>query len=83
MGFRPGLVGPFPSVEDGFELCGWLFVEVGVRAAGVVPVADGTSRAVVAGAGSRGHRTGGRAIDEPSVLCSGHSSPCSWGPKIL
>jgi hypothetical protein len=43
MGFRPGLVGPFPSVEDGFELCGWLFVEVGVQAAGVVPVADGTS----------------------------------------
>lgn len=34
MGFRPGLVGPFPSVEDGFELCGWLFVEVGVQAAG-------------------------------------------------
>jgi hypothetical protein len=67
MGFRPGLVGPFPSVEDGFELCGWLFVEVGVQAADVVPVADGTSRAVVAGAGSPGHRTGARAIDEPSV----------------
>jgi hypothetical protein len=67
MGFRPGLVGPFRSVEDGFELCGWLFVEVSVQAADVVPVADGASRAVVAGAGSRGHRTGGRAIGEPSV----------------
>jgi hypothetical protein len=43
IGFQPGLVGPFRSVEDGFELCGWLFVEVGVQAAGVVSVADGTS----------------------------------------
>jgi hypothetical protein len=43
IGFQPGLVGPFRSVEDGFELCGWLFVEVGVQAAGVMSVADGTS----------------------------------------
>jgi hypothetical protein len=41
--FDQGLVGPFGCVEDGFELCGWLFVEVGVQAAGVVSVADGTS----------------------------------------
>ena len=41
--FDQGLVGPFPSVEDGFELCGWLVMEVAVRAAHVVPVADGTS----------------------------------------
>jgi hypothetical protein len=36
--FDQGLVGPFRSVEDGFELCGRYIVEVAVQAAGVVPV---------------------------------------------
>jgi hypothetical protein len=36
--FDQGLVGPFCSVERGFELCWWYVVEVAVQAAGVVPV---------------------------------------------
>jgi len=36
--FDQGLVGPFWSVENGFELCGRLVAEVAMQAAGVVPV---------------------------------------------
>jgi hypothetical protein len=36
--FDQRLVGPFCSVERGFELCGRYVVEVTVEAAGVVPV---------------------------------------------
>lgn len=36
--FDQGLVGPFRSVERGFELCGRYVVEVAVQSAGVVPM---------------------------------------------
>ena len=38
MDFDQGLVGPFRSVERGFELCGRYVVEEAVQAPGVVPV---------------------------------------------
>ena len=38
MDFDQWVVGPFRSVEDGFELCWGYVVEVAVQPAGVVPV---------------------------------------------
>ena len=59
MDFDQGLVGPFRSVERGFELCWGYVAEVAVQPAGVVPVhparvASSTSATVRQGPGRAG-----------------------------
>ena len=71
MDFDQGLVGPFRSVEDGFELCGRYVVEVAVQAAGVVPVhpAQGGQLDILDGLPGAG---AGRSVDELRLVVSVH-----------
>ena len=67
MDFDQGLVGPFRSVERGFELCGRYVVEEAVQASGVVPVhpAQGGQFDVFDGLPGSG---AGRSVDQLGLV---------------
>jgi hypothetical protein len=69
--FDQGLVGPFCSVERGFELCWWYVVEVAVQASGVVPVdpAQGGQLDVLDGLPGPG---AGRSVDQFGLVVTVH-----------
>ena len=71
MDFDQGLVGPFRSVERGFELCWRYVVEVAVRPAGVVPVdpSQGGQLDVLDGLPWPG---AGRSVDQLGLVISVH-----------